>query len=514
MTDAAWGRMIAGRYRLDKPLGQGGMGEVWAGYDTVLDRRVAVKLMKQPSPSGSALMEDQEIARLRFLREVRTTAALDSLGIPAVHDAGQEPDTGELYVVMQLLAGAELADEISAHDYQDYPPSVAWAAAIGAQIAATLVEVHRVSVVHRDIKPRNVYITPGGIVKVLDFGIARLLGGGAVPELTLAGQTVGTPPYMSPEQCLSNGVGPPADIYSLGCVLHELLTGRLPFEETPTQSVLHQHVHASATPVSDLRPGVPPPIVRLVSAMLAKPPEKRPDAAAVYEVLLPYAREGGDGASRDDLDPALPFVRPMAAAPRKRVAPSPAPSRDVRPLTAEEADRAMEEAQRLVADDQFSQAVDVLTAAIERSGHDALLAAEVRFGLANVLFLADSHRRALAEFEAAEPTFLATYGEMDRAVLDCRYYMATCRAALGEDTTALASFADLLSHWVPAGPEDGRAEDMRKQVGVLHARGGRVREAMTTFEELRPAIVLRYGESSPEVREVDAYIAKLREYED
>lgn len=490
------------------------MGEVWAGYDTVLDRRVAVKLMKQPSPSNSALLEDQKTARLRFLREVRTTAGLNSPGIPAVHDAGQEPDTGELYVVMQLLAGAELADEIGVQDYEDYPPSIGWAAAIGAQIAATLVEVHRVSVVHRDIKPRNVYITPGGIVKVLDFGIARLLGGGAVPQLTLAGQTVGTPPYMSPEQCLSNGIGPPADMYSLGCVLHELLTGRLPFEETPTRSVLHQHVHSAAPLVSDFRPDAPSLIVRLVRDMLAKRTEERPDAAAVYEALLPYARAGGEGASREELDPALPFVRPMAAVPRRRAVPSPTVARDVRPLTADEAERAMQRAQRLVRDDQFSQAVDVLTDAIERSGHDELLAADVRFSLANVLFLADSHRRALAEFEAAERAFLAAYGETDRVVLDCRYYMATCRAALGEDTEALALFADLLPRWVPAGPKDGRAEDMRKQVGVLHARGGRVRDALTAFEGLRPAMAARYGEGSPEVWELDAYIAKLRDYED
>jgi serine/threonine protein kinase len=301
MTDITWSRVIADRYRLDHPLGQGGMGEVWAGYDTVLDRRVAVKLMKQPRPAGPAFAEDGEIARLRFLREVRTTAGLDCQGIPAVHDTGEDAETGELYVVMQLLAGAELADLIGEQDYEE-PPSTAWAAAIGTQIAATLTEVHRVSVVHRDIKPRNLYVVPGGIVKVLDFGIAALLGGGDTTRLTVAGQTVGTPPYMSPEQCLSNGVGPAADVYSLGCVLHEMLTGRLPFYGNGAQSVLHHHVHTRPGPITELRQDVPAPIETLILRMLAKHPEDRPDAGAVYEALLPYARVGGRAISKSVAD--------------------------------------------------------------------------------------------------------------------------------------------------------------------------------------------------------------------
>ena len=106
-----------------------------------------------------------------------------------------------------------------------------------------LTEVHRLSVVHRDIKPRNLFLTPGGVVKVLDFGVAALLGAGDLAKLTMAGQTVGTPPYMAPEQALASAVGPPADLYALGCVLHEMLTGQLPFTATDGMSVQWHHVH-------------------------------------------------------------------------------------------------------------------------------------------------------------------------------------------------------------------------------------------------------------------------------
>jgi serine/threonine protein kinase len=143
--------MIAGRYRLDHPIGQGGMGEVWSGYDQRLDRRIAVKLMKQPlplSPGGisggpaDALHVEQaqaaENARARFLREVQTTAALAHPGIPAVHDTGTDESTGDLFLVMQLLTGSELADLIAEYDYEDRPAPLAWAAAIGAQVATVL----------------------------------------------------------------------------------------------------------------------------------------------------------------------------------------------------------------------------------------------------------------------------------------------------------------------------------------------------------------------------------------
>ena len=141
-----------------------------------------------------------------------------------------------------LLRGFTLEAMLDHADYSAAAPSVAWAAAIGAQIAAVLADVHRVDIVHRDIKPGNVMLVDGGLVKVLDFGIAILRGAGALPRLTQVDRTVGTPAYMSPEQCLGQAVTAASDIYSLGCVLHELLTGDVPFHGTADVALRNHHL--------------------------------------------------------------------------------------------------------------------------------------------------------------------------------------------------------------------------------------------------------------------------------
>ena len=166
------------------------------------------------------------------------TARLEHPGTPAVYDTGVEtgPDgTSRVWLVMQLLRGSTVEALLDRADFSARlrrDGAVAWAAAIAAQIAAVLADVHRVDIVHRDIKPANVMVTDGGLVKVLDFGIAILRGASALPRLTQVDRTVGTPPYMSPEQCLGQPVAAASDIYSLGCLLCELLTGDQPFFET------------------------------------------------------------------------------------------------------------------------------------------------------------------------------------------------------------------------------------------------------------------------------------------
>ncbi|WP_182882685.1 serine/threonine-protein kinase [Microbispora sp. H10949] len=506
MTDLTRARLIADRYRLHQPIGQGGMGEVWAAYDPVLDRRVAVKLMKEPH----VLSGDRETARKRFLREVKTAASLSCVGIPAVHDAGEDRDSGQLYVVMELLTGAEVHDLIGEQDYGDDPPSIAWAAAIAAQVAATLAEVHQVSVVHRDIKPRNLYVTNGGVVKVLDFGIAALLDGGDGARLTMVGQTIGTPPYMSPEQCLSSGLGSATDVYALGCVLHELLTGELVFE--PDASIRYNHVHTQPPAVTTLRADVPSPIETLILRMLAKNSDDRPDAESVYDALLPYVRADGAQAVRPEFDPTRPFTKPLAAVPRRRPEPLPVSHK---PLPVEEADEIRERAARLAKAEQFAEATDLLAEAIARAGHDRGLAADLRLGLAGVLFAAGSYRRALGEFEAAGAALTALYGDGDMDVLECRYYAANCRSLLGEDTAALAAFQDLLPEWLLVVDEhDPRTEEIHLQVGVLLARTRRFLEARAAFEEIRDERAERFGDHSPEVVEIDGYIARLDQYDE
>ena len=169
---------------------------------------------------------------------------------------------------------------------------MAWAAAIAAQIAAVLADVHRVDIVHRDIKPGNVMIIDGGLVKVLDFGIAILRGAGALPRLTQVDRTVGTPAYMSPEQCLGQVVTAASDIYSLGCLLLELLTGDVPFFATADTPLRSHHLNTPAPSARSRRADVPAELDTLVSSMLAKDPGARPTAAAVYEALLPLTTTG------------------------------------------------------------------------------------------------------------------------------------------------------------------------------------------------------------------------------
>src|SRR6266511_556312 len=318
MSWSGGARVSAGRYRLDHPIGRGGMAEVWSGYDTRLDRRVAVKLLPQPSPDGlvgTEAAEEVRNRRLRFLREVRATAGLTIAGIPAVYDTGEDEANDQLYLVMQLLDGTELQILVDETDWDNEPLPICWAAAIGAQIAAVLVEVHERSIVHRDLKPRNLYLTPGGIVKVLDFGVAALLRGDDTTRLTRMGQTVGTPPYMAPEQVLAGTVSPATDVYGLGCVLHELLVGRPPFTGGHGMSVPEHHVRTPPTPIRTLRADVPADVETLILAMLAKTAKQRPAAAHVYDVLLPLAGRMVAVFGYDEVNPCQPFVRPMAATP-------------------------------------------------------------------------------------------------------------------------------------------------------------------------------------------------------
>ncbi len=232
---------------------------------------------------------------------------------------------------MQLLRGSTLDALLNQADYVSSPPSVAWAAAITAQIAAVLADVHRVDIVHRDIKPGNVMIVDGGLVKVLDFGIAILRGAGALPRLTQVDRTVGTPAYMSPEQCLGQAVTSASDIYSLGCLLLELLTGDVPFFATADTPLRSHHLSTPAPSVRSRRADVPVELDTLVSSMLGKDPGTRPPAVAVYETLLPLTTAGprADGASAAGVSGRT--ARPESDAenrdPTRPVPPTPARSR-------------------------------------------------------------------------------------------------------------------------------------------------------------------------------------------
>jgi serine/threonine protein kinase/uncharacterized protein YegL len=258
------GLKLSGRYVLQALLGCGGMGEVWRGVDEQLDRPVAIKVLREH-------LADPELAG-RFRREARIAARLQHPGITVVHDVGS--DNGQLFIVMELLHGRDLA-AVLAEAPAGLPIDVAVSLAV--QAAEALRAAHAGQVVHRDLKPANLFVLDGGQLKICDFGIARAID--ATTQLTAVGQAIGTPAYMSPEQCRGQQVDERSDLYSLGCVLYELLTGQPPFTGGQPLAILSQHLYAAPVALRTVRAGVPPGLDRLVLDMLAKDPARRPAGA-------------------------------------------------------------------------------------------------------------------------------------------------------------------------------------------------------------------------------------------
>jgi non-specific serine/threonine protein kinase len=220
---------------------------------------------------------DDELER-RFVREARILARLEHPGTPVLYDFGMFER--RLYQVMQFIDGVTVADLVGEHG----PVPVPWAATIAAQAAAVLAAAHSLAICHRDLKPTNLMLCPDGSVKVLDFGLA-MLRETDVRQFTRAGQILGTPAYMAPEQIRSGVGGPRSDLYALGCVLHEMLTGRQLFTGPTAYVVFDKQVKERPPSVS----GVPAELDGLILQLLEKEPEKRPvDASELYERLLPF----------------------------------------------------------------------------------------------------------------------------------------------------------------------------------------------------------------------------------
>ena len=263
------GRRLGGRYRVGALLGAGGMGEVWAARDLLLDRPVAVKVL------GAALAGDGRAAE-RLRREARAAARLDHPNIARMLDLGEHD--GRPYLVMELLEGESLAARID----RAGPIPPAQAARVVAAVADALQAAHSAGVVHRDVKPGNVYLTFGGEVKVLDFGIASAAG---EADLT-TGDLLGTAAYLAPERALGRPATPAADLYSLGVVLYELLAGRRPFQGGFDIELATAHVTARPVPLALVAPSTPPSLVAACEHALAKDPAARPPSAAAFARLL------------------------------------------------------------------------------------------------------------------------------------------------------------------------------------------------------------------------------------
>jgi serine/threonine-protein kinase len=255
--------LIAGRYRLDHELGSGGMGEVFAATDLILHRRVAVKRLH-----GIATADSPETARL--YREAQALARVNDPRVVAVFDVPEQD--GHPCIVMELIEAPTLRSVL--HDEGSLPPSRAVGIAVG--VAGGLAAAHANGVVHRDVKPSNIFVTPSGQVKLADFGIARLA---SAATLTSAGEVLGSPTYLAPERVQAGGADPRSDLYSLGCVLFQMLVGRPPFEGDDVMGVTYQHLHAPPERVDELDPTVPPALGALVDRLLAKDPADRPSTA-------------------------------------------------------------------------------------------------------------------------------------------------------------------------------------------------------------------------------------------
>ncbi|MGK2859318.1 MAG: serine/threonine-protein kinase [Thermoanaerobaculia bacterium] len=273
--DPLLGTRVGDRYELLAPLGRGGFGRVYRARDLKLDRVVAVKLIEM----GGTV--DHE-ARLRVLREARANARLQHQHVVTLHDAGE--DTRGLYLVLEYVAGTSLEEVLATGPL---PPTRA--AEILRDCAEALAAAHAQGIVHRDIKPANILLTESGRVKIADFGIARLVGDS---HPTDRGIIMGTPNYMAPEQIDGRGVGPATDVFELGCVLYEMISGRPPFRAGTPSEVIGRILRGVPDPLPPLDASLSP-MVDLVTQMLRKNAAERPLPAQIVEFVDAWQHSAG-----------------------------------------------------------------------------------------------------------------------------------------------------------------------------------------------------------------------------
>jgi eukaryotic-like serine/threonine-protein kinase len=296
VSDSLIDTLFDGRYRIQRKLGAGGMADVYLAEDQELGRRVAIKILNSRHGNDDQFIE-------RFRREAKNAAALNHPNIVSIYDRGEAEDT--YYIAMEFLDGRTLKELIVSRGAAPINVTVEYA----RQILSALRFAHRHGIVHRDIKPHNVLVDAEGRVKVTDFGIARA----GTSQMTETGSIVGTAQYLSPEQARGGEVDPRSDLYSLGIVLYELLTGKTPFDgETPVEIAM-KHLSTTPKPPSKLRPDIPRELDMVVLRALAKNPDDRYQTADEMEADLERVARGAR-VSATTVDAATEVLRRPAPA--------------------------------------------------------------------------------------------------------------------------------------------------------------------------------------------------------
>ncbi|HEY6802652.1 MAG TPA: protein kinase [Pyrinomonadaceae bacterium] len=278
MHDPLIGQTLDGKYKIVARLGIGGMGTVYRARHLLIDRPVAVKVLNQR-------LVDDEASRVRFQREAKAAGRLQHLNAVAVTDFGRSSG-GHVYIVMELLEGRTLREILA----KEAPLETARAVSIMLQVSAAVAAAHEAGVIHRDLKPANIFVTQSAdapsVVKVLDFGIAKLaaetLDEDEPKTLTQIGAMIGTPRYMSPEQCNGEELTPAADVYSLGVILYEMLSGMVPFSGSTPLAIAIKHASEFPRPPREIVASIPEELENVVLHALEKKPEDRPRNAAEF----------------------------------------------------------------------------------------------------------------------------------------------------------------------------------------------------------------------------------------
>ncbi|NKX90941.1 serine/threonine-protein kinase [Nocardia coubleae] len=469
-------QVVAGRYELVRSVGAGGMGQVFEGFDRNLKRRIALKLTSANLDAGPEWTK-------RFYREAELMAGVSHPGMPTIHDAGIHPGHPDRpFLVMEFVEGRTW-EQLLAHRG---PLPIGVVASLGAQAAAVLAATHRHRVYHRDLKPANLMMCDNGTVKVLDFGLAVALDGDFT-RYSNTGQTLGTPAFMAPEQIEGDEIVPQTDLYALGLVLHELLTGRRVMTGSNPYVVWRDQVHTPAPDIRLDRGDTPLEMASLIMSMVEKMPSHRPeDAATVHNVLLRHATqiavlpEVGDRHS-----PVHMYARAVSAPAASRTAPT------------------------MVADAQSTFAPSVSAPETTKS----FSRGEIRAAMRSAREFADQSRyqQAIQELSHVLEAAQLALGSRDVDVFDARIELADLRFESGNYPVAAGLFLGLVDDLTAErGPYDEQAMYCRRQLAGCKVHLGQVRDALAELGRLHGQMLARYGADDKRVIDIGAQITHIR----